>query len=143
MRRILFILVMCFVTIASLSPAAFAKSFDKSVADGKQVFADNCASCHGADGSGGVGPALNSKSKLESLGLEKVRHDVEEGIEGTPMPAWKGVLSDEEIEDVVHYIFNEWADLVIAGIEMWPWEIAYVVIGSIWTILGLYYVIRV
>jgi hypothetical protein len=59
------------------------------------------------------------------------------------MPAWEGELSEEEIDDLVHFIFGEWAGLVIVGIEMWPWEIAYVCVGIIWALMGMYYVIRV
>jgi cytochrome c oxidase cbb3-type subunit 3 len=131
------------ITLASLSTGAWALNFEESVANGKTVYEENCANCHGAEGEGGAGTALNSKAKLDSLGLENVKHSIEAGVEGTDMPAWEGELSEEEIDDLVHFIFGEWAGLVIVGIEMWPWEIAYVCVGLIWALMGMYYVIRV
>lgn len=141
-RKIL-LLSMVFISILAMASAAWAANFEESVANGKSIYAKNCASCHGAQGEGGIGPALNSKSKLDSLGLENVRHTVEAGVPDTAMSAWEGVLTEEEIEDVVHFMFAEWAGLIVVGIEMWPWEITFVVMGTIWTMMGLYYVIRV
>ncbi len=139
-----FLTVLIVLTVVSIVlPAAWGVNFEESVANGKRIYARDCASCHGAEGQGGVGPALNSKSKLDSLGLENVKHSIEDGVEGTAMPGWKDTLTESEIDDLVHFIFGEWAGLVIVGIEMWPWEIAFVVIGAIWALMGAYYVVRV
>jgi mono/diheme cytochrome c family protein len=145
MRRISKILTLLMVLIATSATitGVWATDFEESVANGKNIYAKDCASCHGAEGEGAVGPALDSKAKLDSLGLENVKHSIEDGVEGTAMPGWKGVLTDDEIDDVVHFMFAEWAGFIIVGIEMWPWEIAYVVIGIIWSLMGLYYVVRV
>lgn len=129
--------------LLTLVPTVFGFNFEESVANGKVIYEESCATCHGAEAEGGVGPALNEKAKLDSLGIENVKHTVEDGVEGTAMAAWSGELSEEEIGDVVNFIFAEWADFTLIGIEMWPWEIAYVVIGIIWAMMGLYYVIRV
>lgn len=144
MRGMLLLSVALVMLISNAASPVSAESFEQSVASGKTVYARNCASCHGAKGEGGIGPALNSKDKLDSLGIENIRLTVEEGKEGTPvaMPKWKGVLTDQQIEDVVHFIFNEWAGLVIVGIEMWPWEVAFVVFGAIWMLMGIYYIIK-
>lgn len=142
MLRNAVLISMVILSVWALTPAAWAVSFEKSVADGKSIYAKNCAACHGANGEGGVGPALNQKSKLDSIGMENIRKTVEDGKPGTAMPPWKGVLTEQQIEDVVHFVFAEWADLVIVGIEMWPWEVAFVVFGSIWMLMGIYYVIR-
>jgi mono/diheme cytochrome c family protein len=131
------------IAILAMASPVLALNFEESVANGRKLYVKNCASCHGAEGEGGIGPALNEKEKLDSLGLENVRHTIEEGVAGTAMPGWKGVLTEDEIEDLVNFIFGEWAGLIIVGIEMWPWEIAFVCIGSIWTLLGIYYIIRV
>lgn len=140
-RRALFLSIVLIV-MSLMASSVWAASFEQSVANGKTLYARNCASCHGPKGEGGIGPALNQKDQLDSLGLENIRKSVEEGKAGTSMPAWKGILSEEQITDVVHFMFAEWAGLIIVGIEMWPWEVAFVVFGSIWTLMGLYYIIR-
>jgi mono/diheme cytochrome c family protein len=141
-KKFLFIMMVVMMAL-SMTAGVGALNFEESVENGKALYAKNCASCHGAEGEGGAGPAVNEKSKLDALGLENFKHSVEDGVEGTAMPPWKDVLTDEEIDDVVHFIYAEWADFIVVGLEMWPWEITFVVMGIIWTLMGMYYVIRV
>lgn len=70
-------------------------------ADGKEIFAANCASCHtlaAADATGSVGPDLDSTKPSEAL-TEKM---VESG--GAGMPAFSGQLSAEEISEVSEFV---------------------------------------
>ena len=66
---------------------------------GEDVYAGNCARCHGGSGQGGSGPSMEGVADrlTEDEHVEVVR----EGREG--MPAWKDTLSDEEIAAVVAY----------------------------------------
>ncbi len=143
LKRNFLLLSMVLVSLSLMASSVWAENFEQSVAKGKTLYAKNCAACHGAGGEGGIGPALNSKETLDSLGIENIMHTVEAGVPGTAMTAWKGALGEEGVTDVTNFMFAEWAGLVIVGIEMWPWEIAFVVMGSIWALQGLYYVIRV
>lgn len=69
-------------------------------ADGEAVAKDNCASCHGQDFSGGMGPALAGTS----LDEDTFYSDVRDGIEGTSMPAHsEDQISDEEIAAMYEY----------------------------------------
>lgn len=68
--------------------------------DGAEIYQDNCAACHGADGSGGSGPSLLGVAGHHSI--EELIDIVANGRAG--MPAWEGVLSPEEIEAVVDYV---------------------------------------
>lgn len=69
-------------------------------ADGAQVYQQNCVSCHGAQGGGGVGPALAGNASLQDgqAVLEQIRHG------GGGMPAFGEILSDEEIVAVANHI---------------------------------------
>jgi len=53
------------------SPAAPAAAVSGDAARGKTVFARNCAGCHGADATGGVGPSLHdaglTASEVEAI----------------------------------------------------------------------------
>ena len=70
---------------------------------GKKVFleAGNCAACHtlsDAGSIGEIGPNLNQiRPQVQSI-LMAVRNGI--GV----MPAMEGILSDEEIEAVAHYV---------------------------------------
>ncbi len=142
MTAIKTLLVSFFLLLVSVTAPAWASDFEESVAKGREVYAQKCAACHGFSGEGGVGPGLNSKAKLESLGMENVQKVIIEGVPDTAMAPWGGDLSPGEIDSLVTFIFAEWAGLVRVGIEMWPWEVAFVIFGGIWTILGIYYVVR-
>ncbi len=71
---------------------------------GKEVFAQNCSVCHGATGHGGNGgPDLRTMPKAkEQAGAEE---QVTNG--GGAMPAFKGRLSEEEIENVAAFVVED------------------------------------
>jgi mono/diheme cytochrome c family protein len=68
------------------------------VARGEQVFAAECAGCHGALGEGGSGPAL-AGSGLEA---DEIVTRIREG--GGIMPA--GLVSGQDEADVVAYVVS-------------------------------------
>lgn len=69
---------------------------------GAEVFASSCASCHGADGGGGVGPQLSDGAVIAAFpdAADEIVV-VTEGRGG--MPAFGGDLSAEEIAAVVEF----------------------------------------
>jgi mono/diheme cytochrome c family protein len=73
----------------------------EAAAAGKQVFTQNCASCHtlsDAGSEGQVGPNLDDVKPSES----KVESQVRQG--GGAMPAFEGQLSDAQIKAVAAYV---------------------------------------
>lgn len=73
-------------------------------ADGAQLFANNCESCHGQLGAGGhVGPNLQKSPVAGHLAL--VEKQVRNG--GGAMPPFSGVLSATEIDAVAHYVVEQ------------------------------------
>jgi mono/diheme cytochrome c family protein len=78
------------------------------VVAGRQLWALNCASCHGDSGQGVGAPALNSQQFLTSVTDEQIHRIASAGISGTAMPAWSnefgGPLTDEELAAIVAYI---------------------------------------
>lgn len=85
-----------------------------SIARGDDVFAANCARCHGARGDGQSAASMESPTKVRNLrdaasyrfGLEErdLFRTVKYGIAGTVMQAFGGRLSDQEIWDVAAYV---------------------------------------
>ena len=78
---------------------------------GAEVFTNNCAACHGQQGHGD-GPASTAldpaPKNLPELGTivadDYLFWRISAGKQGTAMTAWKGVLTDEQIWQVVSYI---------------------------------------
>ena len=90
---------------AAEAPATAATPPPSANADaGKQVFATaQCGGCHtmkAAGSTGEVGPNLDQLKP--SFGV--IVHQVEVG--GGPMPAFKGQLSDQQIQDVAAYVYK-------------------------------------
>jgi mono/diheme cytochrome c family protein len=84
-----------------------------NIETGKQTFGGYCAVCHGLDGQNtGVPfattidppiPLLSSRS-VQAYSDGQLRRVIEAGIAPSGMPAAKGILSDEEIWQIVIYI---------------------------------------
>jgi mono/diheme cytochrome c family protein len=71
---------------------------------GGQLFAIACASCHGAQGEGDVGPALNTQEFQEKYDDQALLATISEGHTATPMVAWGENLSDEQIQLLVEHV---------------------------------------
>jgi cytochrome c oxidase cbb3-type subunit 3 len=101
----------CVITavLLSVTPAAWPQNAkpgqEKSAARlGKQIFASNCAACHGIDGKGSerapnIADALNMKRRSdgEIIGI------IQDGIPGTGMPAFHA-LNDAQIQALVAHL---------------------------------------
>jgi cytochrome c oxidase cbb3-type subunit 3 len=72
---------------------------------GAQVFARECQLCHGERGQGGIGASLSGVI-AGSQPAAFLRQVVNEGIDGSPMPAFEGVLGEDEVENVVALILS-------------------------------------
>ena len=96
-----------------LSPLyLYAQDYPPDRARGKAVYERHCQSCHGPSGRGD-GPAAASlkvpptnfqrfQSFLKSD--EELLRTIEHGVVFSPMHAWRGRLTDGEMQDVVAYI---------------------------------------
>ena len=72
------------------------------LAEGKAIYAQNCAQCHGTDLKGGIGPALTDTAKPEA-DLFKV---IFGGSPGSGMPAFGETLGKDKVWKVVTYLYN-------------------------------------
>lgn len=91
--------------IALLVPSSTAAQEPGDQQQGREVFEQNCAMCHGADASGMMGMHPSLRGATERLSREGVEVTIRIGREVTPpMPAFEGRLSDEDISDVIAYL---------------------------------------
>jgi len=73
------------------------------VAHGKRLYVGQCALCHGIEGVGGRGPALNRPMLSRAKDNHALYIVIKNGVAGTEMPAaWQ--LTDREVWRVVGYI---------------------------------------
>ncbi len=75
---------------------------------GGDLYGFNCASCHGADGEGGIGPSLNSQEFLTSADDGQIKALIAVGIPGSLMSAYSldfgGPLTSEQIDGLTIYL---------------------------------------
>ena len=82
------------------------------VARGKALFEANCAFCHGADGSGSnwIGRFMEPPARdlrqfsAQTLPRPLLVATIRDGLTETSMPAWKDVLTTDEIDAIADYV---------------------------------------
>ncbi len=78
------------------------------VAAGTSLFSTGCASCHGAAGTGGTAPTLNSKQFFASITDPQMAVLISTGVPGSSMSAWSqefgGTLTADQIRQIVTYL---------------------------------------
>lgn len=80
---------------------------------GEALFQQNCAFCHAADGTARnwIGSFLEPHPRdltnpefMSAMTKTRLRKTIRDGLVGTSMPAWKSVLSEQQVEDVIAYV---------------------------------------
>jgi mono/diheme cytochrome c family protein len=75
---------------------------------GHILFRANCANCHGLDGSGALGPSLNTDEFLSLVADDYLFTAIVHGRPGTAMPAWSRLSTDDLVEMIRHLrTFND------------------------------------
>ncbi|MBI3541949.1 MAG: nitrite reductase, copper-containing [Deltaproteobacteria bacterium] len=117
------------VTEQAAKAAPSAKTKIERVERGKNVFTANCMACHQGNGQG-IPNAFPPLAASDFLNADKARaiKTVTGGLQGAVtvngktfngvMPAW--TLSDEEIANVLTYIYNSWGN---SGKEVTPADV--------------------
>lgn len=114
-------------TIAGLSGAPIVRTQDATqVAQGEQVYRQHCARCHGTRGEGHPQwrtrnanghfppPPLDGSGHAWHHSIPVLRQMI---LDGSPpgqgdMPAWRGKLTDAEVEAVIAWFQSLWPDEV-------------------------------
>jgi cytochrome c6 len=83
---------------------AFAADLD----NGAKIFGSNCAACHMGGGNVVNGAKTLSKDDLEKWGMNSIDAITTQVTNGKlAMPAFKGRLSDTDIQDVAAYVLEQ------------------------------------
>jgi mono/diheme cytochrome c family protein len=78
----------------------------QSIQAGRLIFEKHCASCHGRDARGGVGPDLTDGQWIHGPSDGEIFHVISDGVAGTSMKGFRDVLSDEVRWHLVNYLAN-------------------------------------
>lgn len=84
--------------------------------NGKNIYLTRCAFCHSesGDGQNWVGLFIiphprdfTNWNVMKDISRERMFNSILNGRPGTAMPTWKGMISDNDIRDVIVYIEKE------------------------------------
>jgi mono/diheme cytochrome c family protein len=90
----------------------YAQEYPPDVTRGKALYTQHCLDCHGSGGSGDgpsaaaltVAPADFHRFRSFLKSDEELLRTIEHGIVFSPMHAWRGQLTDGEMQDLLDYI---------------------------------------
>ena len=95
---------------AALQSVAAAEEEDRPVikvprGGGRETFTKNCTTCHMPDGRGGQNEGgYGADLRVTKLSEDEVVKTITEGRQGKGMPAFKGMIDDENIRLLAQFI---------------------------------------
>ncbi len=89
---------------ATVAPAADGTGAAGDVQAGADLYAANCAACHGQKGEGGIAPSLASL-QLTADEIVAIVRDGKQGDEGA-MPPFGSRLSDQEVQNLAAFVLS-------------------------------------
>ena len=96
--------VLCVIVgVLAGSPGASAQS--PRPVDAAGIYKQRCAMCHGAEGDALI-PSQNFADGewKQGSGVKTIIEVIRMGVPGTLMPAFKGQLTDQELEALAHHL---------------------------------------
>lgn len=88
------------------SPQALPPAAEGDSARGKEVFEKNCQTCHGNQTLRGNAVNLQNPELLAAASPAFLRYAIVNGRPPTPMPSFQGRLSEQEVSDVVSFLWT-------------------------------------
>ena len=95
--------------LLTVSASNAAEVTQPRAAELENMVLQDCGSCHGLTRKGGLGPDIRAKT-LEGYQPDALASIIKNGVEGTPMPPWGPLLSDEDINWIAEYLLKETAE---------------------------------
>lgn len=89
-------------TPISLPPAGTSGDVQK----GAQLYEKNCQSCHATATTRGTAPSLHNPELLNAASPAFLRYAIMSGRPPTPMPAFQGKLAEQDVTDIVSWLWS-------------------------------------
>lgn len=96
-------------------PLPAGQNLTQAISAGSTVYQTYCIGCHGPnqDGNGPNSVSLDPRPRnlrdvpfMQAMSYQRIWTSVHKGVPGTAMPRWENTLNDNQIEDVIAYVFS-------------------------------------
>ncbi|HOI30401.1 MAG TPA: cbb3-type cytochrome c oxidase N-terminal domain-containing protein [Melioribacteraceae bacterium] len=77
-----------------------------SIAEGKEIYIKNCATCHGQSGEGLVGPNLTDDNWIHGGGIKNIFKVIKYGVPAKGMISWETQLDPKKMQAASSYIIT-------------------------------------
>jgi cytochrome c6 len=102
------ILSVIWIAIALFTFALGSPAFAADASSGAKVFSANCASCHMGGRNVVMANKTLKKDALKTYGMDSIDAIITQVTNGkNAMPAFKGRLNTQQIEDVATYVLDQ------------------------------------
>ncbi len=101
-RRLL-LLALCWLPMAALADGSLSAEREQEL---ETLLYQDCGSCHGMTLRGGLGPAL-PESRMNAYSRNGLAALILNGVAGTAMPGWAGLLTEEEARWLADLLQND------------------------------------
>lgn len=101
-RRLL-LLALCWLPVAGLADDSLSTEREAEL---ETLLYQDCGSCHGMTLRGGLGPAL-PESRMNAYSRDGLAALILHGIEGTAMPGWADLLTEQEARWLADHLQND------------------------------------
>jgi glucose/arabinose dehydrogenase len=98
-----FLALLVTISISNVT-AISAQDKSPSLKAGAIAYQTNCAGCHGKQLEGAAAPGLVQKDLKHGADRISIRKSISNGIPGTEMIKWSGVISEKEIDLLTDYV---------------------------------------
>jgi mono/diheme cytochrome c family protein len=91
------------------------QNLTQAISKGQDIYQSYCIGCHGPnqDGAGPNAVSLNPSPRnlrdqpfMQGLSYQRIWTSIHKGVPGTAMPRWENTLNDDQIRDVISYVFS-------------------------------------
>jgi mono/diheme cytochrome c family protein len=105
-------------------PLPAGQDLTQAITQGTTIYQAKCIGCHGPnqDGNGPNAVTLDPHPRnlrdapfMQAMSLQRISTSIHKGVLGTAMPRWEGTLSDDQIHDVIAYVFSLTATTDLKG----------------------------
>lgn len=100
-RRLL--LALCWLPVAALADGSLSAEREQEL---ETLLYQDCGSCHGMTLRGGLGPAL-PESRMNAYSRDGLAALILNGVAGTAMPGWAGLITEEEARWLADHLQND------------------------------------